>query len=95
MVGVQVLPESGVIPFTVKAYDPETAQQLANLITQEGEQFINRISEELANEQIDLARKEVDRAEGQSSWKSAKNWRPSKNENAIPISKSNPRPPSG
>jgi capsular polysaccharide transport system permease protein len=65
MVSVQVLPEGGVVLLTVQAYDPETAQKLAGLITKEGEKFINRISEELANEQIDFVRKEVERAEVQ------------------------------
>lgn len=63
MVSVQVLPESGVTLLTVKAYDPETANTLAEQITVAGENFINRISEELADEQIDFVRKEVGRAE--------------------------------
>lgn len=63
MVSVQVLPEGGVVLLTVQAYDPETAQQLAGLITREGEAFINRISENMAREQVAFVEVEVGFAE--------------------------------
>jgi len=62
-VQVNILPEGGVVRLVVQAYDAKTADQLAQLITLEGEQFVNRVSEELANEQIDFVRQEVQRAE--------------------------------
>ena len=62
-VQVDILPEGGVIRLVVQAYDSKTAEELANLITIEGEKFVNRVSEELANEQIDFVKREVHRAE--------------------------------
>jgi capsular polysaccharide transport system permease protein len=63
MVQVDVLPESSVVRLKVQAYNPETAEALASAIAKEGEGFVNRISEELANEQINFVRNEVKRAE--------------------------------
>lgn len=62
-VQVDILPEGGVIRLVVQAYDAETAEKLAKLITSEGEQFVNRVSEDLANEQINFVKREVQRAE--------------------------------
>lgn len=63
MVQVTILPDSGVVRLRVQAYTPEMAEKLTRFITQEGEQFVNRVSEELANEQINFVREEVSRAE--------------------------------
>ena len=63
MVQVTILPNSGVVSLRVQAYNPEMAEKLTRFITQEGEKFVNRVSEELANEQINFVRNEVSRAE--------------------------------
>ncbi len=64
MVRAKIDPENNVVIVTVHAYSPDMAQKLAEAITLEGELFINKISEQMAHEQVDFVKKEVARAEG-------------------------------
>jgi capsular polysaccharide transport system permease protein len=63
MVKIKIDPETNVMVLTVLAYDPETAESMADAISREGERFVNKISEGMAREQVDFVKKEVDRSE--------------------------------
>ena len=63
MVQAKIDPENNVVVLTVHAYEPKVAQDLAAAITREGEAFINRISEEMAREQVAFVEVEVNFAE--------------------------------
>lgn len=63
MVQVKIDPETNVVVLTVHAYEPETAQTVAAALMREGEAFINRISEEMAREQVAFVEVEVAYAE--------------------------------
>ena len=63
MVKVKIDPETNVLVLTVLAYDPATAQSMADEISREGERFVNKVSEDMAREQVDFVKKEVDRSE--------------------------------
>ncbi len=53
---------SGVVRLRAEAFDSETAYQLASFLVSEGESFMNRVSHEIANEQVVFLEKQVDLA---------------------------------
>ena len=63
MISVVVEPESNIISLSVRAFDAQVALRIMELILAHSENFINRISKRLAEEQVNFVRQEVDRAE--------------------------------
>ena len=61
-VGVYYDEFSGVVRLRAEAFDAKTAYELASLLVSEGESFMNRVSHEIANEQVVFLEKQVDLA---------------------------------
>ncbi len=61
-VGVYYDEFSGVVRLRAEAFDSETAYQLASFLVSEGESFMNRVSHEIADEQVVFLEKQVDLA---------------------------------
>lgn len=53
---------SGVVRLRAEAFDAGTAYELASFLVREGESFMNRVSHEIANEQVVFLEKQVDLA---------------------------------
>ncbi|MXS86213.1 chain-length determining protein [Nitrosomonas sp. HPC101] len=54
---------AGVLRIESQAYDPETAQGISNLLVREGERYMNQISHELAETQVNFLITQVDVAQ--------------------------------
>lgn len=54
---------AGVLRVNAQAYDPETAQAVSNLLVREGERYMNQISHELAETQVNFLTAQVDLAQ--------------------------------
>lgn len=54
---------AGVLHIESQAYDPETAQGISNLLVREGERYMNQISHELAETQVNFLITQVDMAQ--------------------------------
>ncbi len=61
-VGVYYDEFSGVVRLRAEAFDSETAYHLASFLVSEGESFMNRVSHEIADEQVVFLEKQVDLA---------------------------------
>lgn len=61
-VGVYYDEFSGVVRLRAEAFDSGTAYQLASFLVSEGESFMNRVSHEIADEQVVFLEKQVDLA---------------------------------
>ena len=53
---------SGVVKLRAEAFDSETAYNIASFLVSEGESFMNRVSHEIANDQVVFLEKQVDLA---------------------------------
>jgi capsular polysaccharide transport system permease protein len=58
-VSVELDDYSGILVIKVQAYDPEIAHGITAMLVAEGEQFMNTISHDLAQEQVDFLEKQV------------------------------------
>ena len=58
---------SGVLTLSVQAFDSETATRLGQAILDQSEHMVNRLSEQARQDQIELAQRELDRAEARLS----------------------------
>ncbi|WND03175.1 hypothetical protein QGN29_02185 [Temperatibacter marinus] len=55
--------QSGIMFVRAEAYDPQYSVKLTELLILEGEKYINKVGQEIANEEVAFVAKEVDRAE--------------------------------
>lgn len=62
-VSVRVRPESGILTVQVRAFTPDVAQQLADLIIQRSEAVVNELNDRMVEAQTSLARRELDKHE--------------------------------
>lgn len=52
--------QTGIITLEAQAYEPEFAQRLVEVMTKKSEDFVNSISNQLAEKQVEFVRKELD-----------------------------------
>lgn len=58
-VSVELDDYSGVLVIQAQAYDPKMAHEIVSMLVAEGEQFMNKLSHALAQEQVDFLEKQV------------------------------------
>lgn len=61
--GVSFDEVTGIISIEVQAFEPEFSRKLVQIITKKSEDFVNAVSNELAEKQVNFVRVELDRAQ--------------------------------
>lgn len=56
-------PDSGILTFQVRAYSPEVAKKISDLVLQYSEDLVNQMNERAREDTLNLAQKEVDLAQ--------------------------------
>lgn len=62
-IGVSFDEVTGIVSIEVQAFEPEFARKLIQTITRKSEDFVNAVSNELAEKQVNFVRTELDRAQ--------------------------------